>query len=107
MTKSEIEKIETATTAFNTQLKAAAQTDSLAFVDVNGFLHEAKSGIHYNGRDLTTTFVSGGVFSLDGIHLTPIGNAMLANRFITSINSYYNTTIPQLDATNYRGVIIP
>jgi len=51
--------------------------------------------------------VAGGAFSLDGVHLTPLGNALLANSFIKAINSKYGSTIPQVDATRYKGVAFP
>jgi hypothetical protein len=44
---------------------------------------------------------------LDGVHLTPRGNAMLANEFIKAINLKYGSTIPQLDVTKYGGVVFP
>jgi hypothetical protein len=61
----------------------------------------------YNGIGMNTQYVSGGIFSLDGINLTPRGNALLANEIIKSINSKYGSTIPQVDATKYRSIIFP
>ncbi|QES89416.1 SGNH/GDSL hydrolase family protein [Rhizosphaericola mali] len=108
LTQAEAAAIKTATTAFNAKLKAVAESKSLAFVDVNAFLAKVKeTGIHYNGRDITATFVTGGAFSLDGIHLTPLGNAMLANQFIDAINGTYGSTIKEIDASNYIGVKFP
>lgn len=104
---SEVDSIKTATAAYNTKLKAVADAKGLAFVDVAAFMQQTKSGIEYNGRAISATFVTGGAFSLDGIHLTPLGNAMLANEFIKSINSKYGSTIPQIDATRYSGVKFP
>lgn len=107
LTASEISSIQTATTAYNAKLKAVADAKGLAFVDVAAFMVKAKTGIEYNGRAISATFVTGGAFSLDGIHLTPLGNALLANEFIKSINSKYSASIPQVDATNYIGVKFP
>lgn len=108
LTQAEAAAIKTATTAFNAKLKAVADSKGLAFVDVNAFLAKVKeTGIHYNGRDITATFVTGGAFSLDGIHLTPLGNAMLANKFIDAINATYGSTIKEIDASNYIGVKFP
>ena len=47
------------------------------------------------------------MFSLDGIQLNPLGNAMLANEFIKAINQTYASTIQQVDVTKYRGVEFP
>lgn len=107
LTASEIATIKTSTTAFNSTLSTAATNNGLAFVDVNAFLKSAISGITFDGINVNTTFVSGGAFSLDGVHLTPLGNALLANQFITSINSKYGSSIPYIDATKYSGVKFP
>jgi len=103
----EIASIKNATNAYNTTIQSVAQAKDLAFVDVNAFLNRTKSGFVYNGITLNAAFVTGGAFSLDGIHLTPIGNALLANEFIKAINSTYSSSIPQVDATKYRGVKFP
>jgi len=107
LTETEIAAIQNAVAGYNTKLKTLATTKGLAFVDVNQFMAQVKKGIVYNGIAINTSFVSGGAFSLDGIHLTPRGNAMLANEFIKSINSMYGSTIPQVDATKYNGVTFP
>lgn len=107
LTESEIAKLQGAVSAYNAKLKAVAAAKGLAFVDVNQFLAQVKKGIVYNGIAVSTSFVSGGAFSLDGIHLTPRGNAMLANEFIKSINATYGSTVPQVDATKYNGVAFP
>lgn len=108
LTAKELNNIRQATNAFNQKIKEIAAAKNLAFVDVASFLAKAKEhGIEANGRKITTTFVTGGAFSLDGIHLTPIGSALLANEFIKSINKTYNAAIPQVDVTRYGGVKFP
>ncbi|MHB8259234.1 MAG: SGNH/GDSL hydrolase family protein [Bacteroidia bacterium] len=107
LTFNEITKIETATMAFNQTIKEVAQLKGLAFVDVQAFMNQTKTGFTYDGVNFNAAFVTGGTFSLDGIHLTPIGNALLANKFIKSINATYQSTIPQVDVTKYRGIVFP
>jgi hypothetical protein len=104
---SEINQINDAITAYNSKLQAAATAKGLAFVDVDAFMKNVKSGIMYNGVGLNAQFVTGGAFSLDGIHLTPMGNALLANEYIKAINKTYGSTIPQVDATKYKGITFP
>src|SRR5262249_16164025 len=48
---------------------------------------------HYR---LTTEFL-GGLFSLDGIHPTNTGYAILANEFIETLNIRFNTRIAKVD----------
>lgn len=107
LTAPEVKKVRDAIAAYNAKLKAVADANGFAFVDVNAFMAKVKTGIVYNGVNITTTFVSGGAFSLDGVHLTPLGNAMLANEFIKAINSKYGSTIPQVNAAKYHGVAFP
>ncbi|HLS31653.1 MAG TPA: hypothetical protein VK021_12410 [Flavobacteriaceae bacterium] len=108
LTADELSEIKTATENFNQKIKSVAQANDLAFVDVNSFLSKLdEQGLIINGREITTEFVTGGAFSLDGVHLTPIGNVLLANQFIKAINSTYDAKIPQVDPTVYGGVVFP
>jgi hypothetical protein len=107
LTISEIELIENAISNYNSILKNYATSKKLAFVDVHSFFSSIKTGFVYNGVTLNASFVSGGVFSLDGLTLTPRGNALLANEFIKAINITYKSTLPQIEATKYSGIIFP
>jgi hypothetical protein len=107
LTLSEIDAIENAITSYNAILKNIADSKGLAFVDVNAFFAKVKAGFNYNGVAINASFVSGGFYSLDGLNLTPRGNALLANEFIKSINSTYQASIPEVDAMKYPAVIFP
>jgi hypothetical protein len=105
--KADVDAIQDAIANYNIKLRAVAQAKGLAFVDVNAFYKRIKTGIVYNGIAINAEFVKGGMFSLDGLQLNPLGNAMLANEFIKAINQTYSSTISQLDVTKYRGVVFP
>jgi lysophospholipase L1-like esterase len=109
LTADEVNNISTAVTAYNTSIRSMADSYGLAFVDMNKKMVElnSKSGITYNGVKYTATFVSGGTFSLDGVHLTGRGYAIVANEFIKSINAKYRSNLPQVDANKYSGVTFP
>lgn len=108
LTHWEIKKIDDATEQYNKKLKAVAEEHDLAFVDVNKFLREVMDvGINLNGRLITADFVTGGAFALDGIHLTPVANAILANEFIKAINKKYNSSIPLVDPSPFGGIEFP
>ena len=108
LTYDEVEEIQEATENFNQKIKSVAQQNDLAHVDVNAFLTKVKNeGFMLNGREITPEFVTGGAFSLDGIHLTPVGNVLLANEFIEAINKTYEAQLPKVDPTNYGGVEFP
>ena len=109
LTKSEVSEIQRATDAYNTHIKALAEIYGLAFVDANAKMIELgkNSGIQYNGVTYSTAFVTGGSFSLDGVHLTGRGYAVIANEFIKAINAKYKSTLPQVNPNNYSGIKFP
>ena len=109
LTKSEVAQVQTATNTYNTQIKALAEAYGLAFVDANAKMVELgkNSGIQYNGVNYSTTFVTGGSFSLDGVHLTGKGYAVIANEFIKAINAKYKSNLRQVNPNNYSGVKFP
>ena len=61
----------------------------------------------YNGVTMSSKFVTGGAYSLDGIQLNPNGQALLANAFIEAINFSFNATIPYSNPIKYSGIIFP
>jgi hypothetical protein len=93
---------------YNATIKSIAQSKGLAVFDAYTFLQGIKEhGIVEQGVSLNANYISGGIFSLDGIHLTPRGYAMVANEFIKAINKQYGSTVPQVDVANYSGVKFP
>ncbi|NOX86891.1 MAG: hypothetical protein GXO86_13160 [Chlorobi bacterium] len=108
LTETEIGNIKTATDQFNAIIKENADANGLAFIDVNALLNKLKSqGIMQDGVFFTAAFVTGNFFSEDGIHMSPQGNAMVANFFIQAINTKYNANIPQVSVTDYSPLILP
>lgn len=106
---SEKDAVITATNAYNTHIRQLAIDYNLAFVDAHRAMQELslESGITYFGTTYTTTYVSGGAFSLDAVHLTGKGYAVVANYFIDAINQKYGSTLRNVNPNNYPGVIIP
>ncbi|WOC51972.1 G-D-S-L family lipolytic protein [Bergeyella porcorum] len=107
LTQKEVAKIATATAAYNAAIKSLADAYGLAFVDANAKMKELSSGMIFNGTAYTATFVSGGAFSLDGVHLTGRGYAVIANEFIKAINSTYGSALRQVNPNRYSGVTFP
>lgn len=109
LTKKETDRVLTATAAYNTAIKSIATAKGLAFVDANAKMIELSksSGIMYDGVKYTATFVTGGTFSLDGVHLTGRGYALIANEFMKEINAKYRSTLPMINVNNYSGVKFP
>jgi hypothetical protein len=94
----------TAVTAYNTAIRTEAAAVNIPVFDANSLLNEFITGKTINGLTLNAGFITGGIFSLDGVHATQRGYAIMANEFIKTINSNYSATIPQLDITRYPGV---
>ena len=108
LTETEIENIKTATSQFNKIIKDNANKYDLAFIDINALLHKtATQGIIQDGVFFTANYVTGNFFSEDGIHMTPQGNALVANLFIQEINKKYNANIPQVNITDYPPLVLP
>lgn len=106
---SEISEIQTATAAINASIKSLADSYGLAFVNANAKMTElaTNSGIQFDGVKYTAKFVTGGTFSLDGVHLTGRGYALIANEFIKAINAKYKSNLPQVNTNSYSGVKFP
>jgi hypothetical protein len=95
-------------TSYNTIIKNVAAAKGLAVYDAYAFLLNIKqNGMVVDGVSINSNYISGGLFSLDGIHLTPRGYAIVANEFIKAINNKYNSTIPQVNISDYNGVKFP
>lgn len=103
----QVANIENAVEEYNDIIIAAADQFGLAYVDVNDMLKKTKSGIVFNALEFNTEFVTGGAFSLDGVHLSARGNAIVANAFISAINGKYNANIPKAVVSDYPGIIFP
>lgn len=94
--------------SYNNTIRNTAENKGLALADIYFLLNKVKeSGVLINGAIMNASFVSGGAFSLDGVHLTPKGNAMIANHFIEAINKQYDSKLPELDINRYTGVKLP
>jgi lysophospholipase L1-like esterase len=88
-----------ATTAYNASIASIASSKGLALVDLNSVLNEATtSGITFDNYVLNTSLVTGGLVSLDGVHLTSRGYAYMANSFLIAIDATYGTNFTK--ATN-------
>lgn len=104
---SEVAAVKIATQGYNQTLADLAVAKGLAFADADSFMAKAKSGLVYDGLRFSVSFVTGGIFSLDGVHLSPRGNAIIANYFIDAINSKYGSTVPHVNVGDYPGIIFP
>lgn len=109
LSNSEKQSVIAATNAYNAAIAQLAANYNLAFVDAHQAMQDlsSDSGITYFGNNYNTTYVSGGAFSLDAVHLTAKGYAVVANYFIDAINQKYGSTLRTVNPNNYPGILIP
>jgi hypothetical protein len=103
----EQQNIRTATTGYNNIIKAQAQARNLALFDAHAFFNSIQGGFSANGVSYSPAFITGNLFSLDGVHPTPRGYAIMANEMIKAINAKYNANVPLADVNQYRTVEFP
>jgi len=108
LTTTELNVIQSTTSAYNSIIKNAVNKYNLAFFDANSKLKVVSSnGVVEDGVSFTSTLITGNSFSTDGIHLSPQGNALVANYFIEAINSKYAANIPLVNMTDYPPIQLP
>jgi lysophospholipase L1-like esterase len=79
---------------YNTVIVAAAAKRNIPVADIKGLFDRFATGLNVGPFHLTSDYITGGIFSLDGIHLTDIGYTLFANEYIKAINAGYSTHIP-------------
>jgi lysophospholipase L1-like esterase len=63
----------------------------------------ARDGRNVGGVKLTADYLTGGIFSYDGIHPTDLGYAVITNEWIAKINEG-GESLPPIDLSPYLGV---
>lgn len=81
---------------FNAIIATEAEAVGAVVLDAASIFNSIdENGIELFGVELTTEFL-GGLFSLDGIHPSNIGHAIIANQIIQLSNASFGTTIPPI-----------
>lgn len=92
ITPEEQAAIKTATDAYNTTIAGIASANpNIALVDFKAILEEASNGIAFDDYILTTNLVTGGLISLDGVHLTARGYALMANKILAVMDAEFGS----------------
>ena len=107
LSSTEQARVAAAGAAYNAVIEGLAAANELGYGDMKSALADvAANGAFYNGGVLTSTYVTGGAFSLDGVHPSPRGYAFTANTIIDVINTTYNASIPKVDIGTYGTVTL-
>lgn len=109
---SEIQTTESSISAFNYLISTSTNRypNQFVVVDVNSLLNQVRAsdaagGTDFQGIKFSTTFVTGGIFSLDGIHPTAQGNAIIANEFLKAINSKFKAGYDMINISTIPGTL--
>jgi hypothetical protein len=103
LSSDEIVEVKAATDAYNLVIQAAATTNNLAFVDAKTVMDQlSTTGLNFNTYNMTSTYVTGGSFSLDGFHPSARGYALITNLFIDAINAKYGSTLKKKDGRDFE-----
>ncbi len=88
--------IHSQTAAFNSAIATAAAAVGAQVFDVNSLFDDVRDhGRTYAGVTVTTKYLTGGIFSFDGIHPNNAGYTVFTDEFTKWINSTYGTTLPR------------
>jgi lysophospholipase L1-like esterase len=79
---------------YNAAITAAASARNIPVADIKGLFDRFATGINVGPFHLSSDYITGGIFSLDGVHLTDIGYTLFANEYIKAINAGYGTHVP-------------
>lgn len=107
----EIQIANQAVADYNTIIANTTANFNFALVNIDSVFNQIRQndftgGTVYNGITFRTTFVTGGLFSLDGVHPTNQGQAIIANEFLKVINNKYNAQFPLIDVSTIPGSLI-
>ena len=90
--------------ALNQVIREICQAAAIPVLDVHALLEEVTTrGREVGGVTLDEDFLTGGIFSYDGVHFTDLGYAVLANEWIGMINAN-GGHVPLVDLAPFLGV---
>jgi hypothetical protein len=111
----EVGAITTAVTNYNVALGTIVATKAAAGAQLN-YVNIASNiyadaagadgtlGIVVDGFTLSPDFAPNGIYSTDGVHFNPRGNALIANEIIKVMNATWGASIPAVDVISQRSV---
>jgi lysophospholipase L1-like esterase len=96
-----------AVAAYNQAIAQTGALHGLAVVDVHGIVTDIdENGLVVGDETLTTEFLVGGLFSLDGVHPTCKGQGVIANALISAIEDRYGVAFPRISIAGLPGVTL-
>jgi hypothetical protein len=99
LTPTELTTIKQRHADVNAAIASIAAARNIPVVDIAGTFAEYRLGRNFGGIVLSPAFITGGLFSFDGVHPTDIGYSIIANAFIREINESWDRRIPTASLT--------
>jgi len=97
LSAAEVQAIQTRADGFNSVIRAVAGERGAALFDVERFFDAVVSdGYDLGGVGFTAAFLTGGLFSYDGVHPTAMGYGIIADELVQAINAKYGSSIPRV-----------
>lgn len=104
----EIVIAKTAVQQFNNSIKTIAAAKGWAIADVSTEFGKialtGSAGKQFQGKTVTVAFITGGLFSYDGVHPSTLGQGIIANFVIDALNSKYGSSIRNIDLNSLAGM---
>jgi lysophospholipase L1-like esterase len=91
--------------SYNATISGIADAKGWAYVDVNAFFAgvTAAGGVYATqGLVMSTSYIAGEFFSLDGVHPSNMGYGVAANLFIDAMNTKFGTSIAPVELRKLR-----
>jgi hypothetical protein len=106
----EITTASNAVSTYNSTIAGLAQNFGFGLVDINTKFNQFRAGDFaggtiVNGIKFKTSYITGGLFSLDGVHPSSQAHGIVANEFIKVINSKFDANIPLVDVSTIPGSV--
>jgi lysophospholipase L1-like esterase len=107
----EIYQIHNIIDQYNEIINSNVSSKNYALVDINSFFKSLKNadqtgGTLINGINFKTDYITGGLFSLDGVHPSSRAQGLIANEFIKKINTRYSASIPLINVASIPETIV-
>ncbi len=100
----ELQKIDAAVEAFNLAIYSVSADRNIPVFEAHDFLlFLSEGGYDVVGYTFNGKYLTGGFYSLDGLHPTDAGNVLFANRLISFINDEYEAAIPLINIIDHIG----
>lgn len=100
----EVVAAQTEIAKMKTVVDSVALRPFVAKVDIHDyFTGIASDGIRVGGNLYTSDFITGGLFSLDGVHPNDLGYALMANQLIDGVNTKFGSRIPRVNPSEHAS----